>query len=290
MNIQTTKKNRTLNPRDFWALIRGLNLWTLRERIKDFTVHRKSTITLLQKIDVVQWNNPAKANIDGLMLSVFFHEPWMNPNLRFRSNLAQSRQRYITQHGKLSKTTGHMKSHSFVIQFQQFMEVYLAHNTSSNAHVISILDTGNTARSEPNTQGAASGSYAFAYTTGVEAPSTTTTYGIQIGTGTTAPTNTDYTIETLIANGVGAGKMTYGACGVCSAAVVGSNVDLTITRAFSNSSGGTITIREITLVGDCTQGISMSTYYHFLLARDAVNQAVTNGQSCVVTYTIRTTV
>ena len=189
---------------------------------------------------------------------------------------------YDNASGRLVKSTGTMKSHSFVMQFLQILEGLIAHSYGVVSDQVSTLDTSNTSRLTPGSN--VNNSTVCC----VEAPANTSLYGIQIGTGTTAPATTDYAVQTIIAHGVGASKMQWGACGVSTAAVVGANVDLTITRAFVNSSGGAITIREITLV--CSEVYSSTTQGYFCLSRDAVNQAVANAQTAVVTYVIRTTV
>lgn len=211
-------------------------------------------------------------------------KPKTHANLRFHSNLEQARNRYIGQHGKLQKTTGDKKAHSFVLQFLQAMEASIAHALNVASDAFNMTDTSNTSRSIQVTTGGTSWSFSY---WAVEAPANTTTYGIQIGTGTTAPANTDHTIETIINNGVSSGQMQWGSCGVCTCAIVGSNVDLVISRAFSNSSGGTITLREIGLTGYMSNSAGP---YVFLFAHDAVNQAVNTAQTATVTYMMRTTV
>jgi hypothetical protein len=191
---------------------------------------------------------------------------------------------YDTASMKLVKSTGDMKSHSFVKNFLFMIEPYLAHAYLINPSTVNVLDTGNTSRDYPFL-GATGVNVA---TLGVESGSNDDTYGIQIGTGVTAPANTDYTIQTQIAHGVAATQMQYGTCGVTAAAIVGANVDLVITRPFVNSSGSTITIREITLVTLTLDSTADPRF--FCLVHDAANQAVDDGQTATVTYTIRTTV
>ena len=82
----------------------------------------------------------------------------------------------------------------------------------------------------------------------LEAPATTSTYGILVVTGTNAPANTDYTIQTQTAHGTSANQLQYQATSVGAAAVVGSNVDMVIMCIFDNGSGGTITLKEIGIV------------------------------------------
>jgi len=264
--------------KDLIPNIRALNFWTLKQKIKDHTIQRTSTIKLLQQTDVIKWNNPADLNVNHRMLSLLLSaKVQSNPNIRFKYNHAQAKDRYVKRHGQLRKTTGEMKSHSFVKQFLQQMELSIAHAASVASDSVTIKDTSNADNLIAFATAAANTYWAL------EAPANTSTYGIQIGTGVTAPATADYTVETQIAHGVGAGQMQYGATGVCAAAVVGANMDLVIARPFTNSSGDSITVKEITAVFS-TQG------KYNLGAHDAVNQAVANGESLVVTYVMRTTV
>jgi hypothetical protein len=61
---------------------------------------------------------------------------------------------------------------------------------------------------------------------------------------------------------------------------------LSICRAFGNSNGTTITINEI--------GITLATSYnptwYFLVTHDLVTQAITNGSSYLVIYTMQTSI
>ena len=183
-----------------------------------------------------------------------------------------------TKTGKVIKRYRKKQSKSFVKAFMQHLEAMMAHAYNAQSDSVTIKDTSNTERS------------VNVYTTdsqlyfGVEAPVNTDTYGVQIGTGTTAPAVADYTIETQIAHGTGAGEMEHGATGVGSATVSGSDMEMTITRAFVNNSGGAITVKEVGLTAE-TQSTWM-----FLLLRDAVNDAVADGQTYTVTYTFTTTV
>ena len=110
------------------------------------------------------------------------------------------------------------------------------------------------------------------------------TKGIIVGTGTTAPTNTDYVMESPIAHGTGAGELQYQATTYTWADVVGANVDAIITRTFLNGSGGTVTVNEI--------GIYCLDTQSYLELRDvlAAGVDVENGETLTVQYTLRTTV
>lgn len=253
--------------KDLIPTLRGLNAWTLKQKIKDHTTQKTNTIQLLQKIDTYQF--PNLKDLKWLML--LGYQAQQNLNIRFHSDKYRQ-QKHIEKHAVLKRSTGEMKSHSFVLQFQQHLEAILARPSGGTADTPTALDTSNTSRGLTT---------AIAVTTALEATATTENFGILIGTGITAPTNTDYTIETQISHGTGAGQLAYQATSMGSAAVVGANVDTVIVRVFVNSSGGAITIREIGLVGKNS--------WYFLLARDAVNQAVANLEVAVVGYIIRTT-
>jgi hypothetical protein len=185
--------------------------------------------------------------------------------------------------GKLIRTTGDRRSHSFVLQFLQILELHMAHIYSSNPDGVTVKDTDGNNRAWSYTS-----SQYVANTLAVEAPSTDDSYGILVGTGTTAPALDDYQLETKTAHGSGSGQLQYGATSVAAAAIVGSNVDMVISRTFINASGASITIREVGLaLREMWYG---STNYKFLIAHDAVNQTVENTYIAVVTYTVRVTV
>lgn len=128
-----------------------------------------------------------------------------------------------------------MKSKSFV---RQFFDILLGQMKQiPELGPVRILDTSNEERE-----------LAFAgINFACEALVTDDTYGIVAGTGTTAPTISDYALETQIADGVGAGELQYGdvAFGVPASNATFSH--FTVTRDFSNASGAQITVNEIGL-------------------------------------------
>ena len=177
--------------------------------------------------------------------------------------------------GKIISKTAFKRSKSFVKQFLQILEA----NMFPSVNIANVKDIGNVDRDlVENSQ---NGNF--------ESPVGNTNYGITVGTGTTAPTNIDYVMETLIAHGVGAGQLSYGVQSKTTTDVVGANVDMILTRTFTNSSGGTINVTEAGM-----QMIAMDdtvTARWFLVTRDTFAAvAVNNGQVLTVTYTIRTTV
>jgi len=121
----------------------------------------------------------------------------------------------------------------------------------------------------------------------IKAPLYEDGYGIVVGTGDTAATNTDYVLETQLTEGVGAGNITHGEGVVGAAAVVGANVDLEILRAFTNSTGSLITVKEAGVYVE----INDMAYIHCIV-RDVLGAEVEVPDKCSLTviYTVRTTV
>lgn len=185
-----------------------------------------------------------------------------------------------TKTGKVIKRYRKKQSRSFVKAFMQCLELAIAHQGGINSTNVTIKATNNADNV------CSFGDDDSKHNFGVEAPANIDTYGIQVGIGTTAPTVSDYTIETLILQGAVADKFVYGATVVQSATVSGSEMNMIMTRVFVNNSGGTITVKEVTLV--CTWKITAQ--YKHLLLRDVVNDAVNNGQTYTITYTFTTEV
>lgn len=98
--------------------------------------------------------------------------------------------------------------------------------------------------------------------------------GTVIGTGTTAPTFTDDTMDTLVTHGSGAGQMLYEQCSVVNQA---TNQELFVGRTFRNDSGSPVTINEIGLAQRGTVGF-VSTVYDtddvILIVRDVLSSGV----------------
>jgi hypothetical protein len=257
--------------------IHGLNLWTFKQKIKDNTIQRTSTLQLFQRIDLYEeFTEAEKAYIMSIQDGT-------------------QQQEWVKAHGKLSKTTGDMKSHSFVLQFQQIsIESHMARTkstggvTANNNPCCSSAAVRDTSNNLQQLFSNASGSYIqYAVVPCANAPAGDTTYGILAGTGGAAPASNDYKIQTLIAQGIGSGQLQYQATAVGASGIVGANVDTIIARVVVNGSGGTITITEVGLVVALDN--SNPTVCYFLIIHDAVNQAVNNGAVAILSYDIRTT-
>ena len=110
-------------------------------------------------------------------------------------------------------------------------------------------------------------------------------FGIQFGTGTTPVTALDYKVETLIPNGIDAGQFSYQQQGAIQAPQNDGLVTTFILQRIAvNNSGGTITVNEVTLVGDCGA--------YFCIFRELVSggQIVLDTQSitCQITFQVTT--
>lgn len=172
-----------------------------------------------------------------------------------------------------------VESHSFVVGFLKMLQALLDDRTN-----ISCTDTGNTARTIGYSASALQNMKLF-----IDAGAGVTDYGIVVGTGTGAESNSDYALGTLIAHGVGAGQLSYGSTSWVDAQVIGVNVDLQILRALVNNSGGEITIEEVAIYARTTDASGNGRY--FCIIRDLTGGvAVADGQTATITYTIRTTV
>ena len=173
--------------------------------------------------------------------------------------------------GKVVSDTGQKPARSFLIQFLEFIFAMFdgawKYATATNGGEDPIGSDGFSVNRQLRIDGQINESWK----------------GIVVGTGDTAETNEDYTLETQLTEGVGAGNITHGVQNIGSAAVVGPNVDIELKRAFTNNTGSTITVEEtgvyVTINGD----------YHCII-RDTLTAPVPAMYSLTIYYTIRTTV
>jgi hypothetical protein len=124
----------------------------------------------------------------------------------------------------------------------------------------------------------------------LNAPASDANYGIRVGSGSTSPTADDYNLANPIAHGTGSGQLVYGATTIETVVVEGSSrTYFRIIRTFSNSSGATVTVREIGLSVKWSR--PTVGYYYALLARDVLSSAVDvpDGATLTVRYILSTT-
>jgi len=186
----------------------------------------------------------------------------------------------------------YQKSHSFLQQFIGLLQLAMANITNG-----SLTITGGTAQTPEFEEVSGTTSVILnVMTAGFGASSGVSTYGIVIGTGTTANSTSTYALASQIANGTGAGQMQYGAMSISSPTASGNTISFNLSRSFTNSSGGTINVNEIGIYAKNsfqTAGTTPTTITNYFdLARDvlASTQAIANGSSLSVTYTIQITI
>lgn len=121
------------------------------------------------------------------------------------------------------------------------------------------------------------------------------TMGIIVGTGNTAPTITDYAIQTIIphdSGAHGAGTMQYGAVTYGAPASDATTSQFTITRNFANATVGAITVNEIALYVKAITPIPWSgaeatqIVRNLMTIRDVIAGGITvaAGQTLTVNY------
>lgn len=166
------------------------------------------------------------------------------------------------------------RSRSFVRGFNHMLNAQ-ARQESSPSPAIQTPDTGGTTRSLRNC------SDPFIADSGVGV----VTFGIRVGTGSTAVDIEDYALETPIAEGAGAGQLNHQATTCTYVGVVGSECSFTCQRQVNNNSGGDITIHEAGIYNKFRM-VGLSQIY-IMSCRDLVDELVPNTGNITVTYTIK---
>lgn len=169
-------------------------------------------------------------------------------------------------------------AHSFVEQYIQHL-----HALASAAVEAGVVDTGSVTRTIRTATSAESHMRTLA-------AAAENTFGLMVGTGSTAVTMTDRALDTKIVHGTSSGQMEHGASTHSAPQQSGDDASWTQTRVFTNSSGGSITVAETGIY--CTTEDTGNTNREFLLVRDVLGSsvAVADNQSISVTYTIKISV
>lgn len=112
--------------------------------------------------------------------------------------------------------------------------------------------------------------------------------GIIVGSNNTAVTINDYKLNTRILNGTTTNKIEYLACGVNNLQIGSTTSSFDLVRLFRNSSGGSVTIREVGVY--VISGYVSTRFFpnRFCIIRDIVSpeQTVSDGEYLKITYTI----
>ncbi len=186
------------------------------------------------------------------------------------------------------------RSHSWVRNAYNMMFSELAGKNGNDATYgvgkLNIKDTGGVVRSAASPVGQSSADV-DGTTYGYRGPAGNDTWGIQVGLGTNAESFEDYQLQTKIANGVGAGQISYieqdpHVIAYDAGTKILSN---TMVRYFNNNSGGSINVNEVALVVNQPQGGAV--YGKWVQARDKLASTVTvpNTGQLKVTYTVQLT-
>lgn len=180
--------------------------------------------------------------------------------------------------GKITQHQPEKRSESFVQQF-----IYLLRQGMENTFALSAVqlrDTSNTLWRFPNT----------IYIFDVNAAITEDDAGILVGSGNTAAAIDDYAMETLITHGVGAGQLQYAIVTFAVPAASATISQFTITRNFTNGSGGAVTVNEIGLA--CTTRDLTYVERYLLLIRDVIGGGISipNGETLTVNYRPQATI
>lgn len=125
-------------------------------------------------------------------------------------------------------------------------------------------------------------------TSGYRCPAANNTYGIQVGSGTDAESLENYKLQSLIAEGVGAGKLNYIASEAPTKTWSAPTFIISWVRYLNNNSGGDVSVNE---VGLTARGNAENTINIFLMSRDKLASTITvpdTGQ-LKVTYIIELT-
>lgn len=177
--------------------------------------------------------------------------------------------------GKVEKT---FKANSLVNAFAGIL--CAGYSASLASAGITVQDTGGTNRNLYS-------SSAYQYgTPRMDAGAGVTTYGIVVGSGSSAVTVSDYQLGTLIAHGTGAGQLTYGAVELpANFTISGSDAYFRFSRTLTNGSGGNVTINEIGLYGR-----TFATTWYFLIDRTLSTVVLADTDAKVITYEFKVTV
>jgi hypothetical protein len=162
------------------------------------------------------------------------------------------------------------KANSLVIAMARLLMVQITSTSQS------IVDMGGTTRTNA----------IHANNMRVNSPANDNTYGIMVGTSSTAVAVTDTALGARIAHGTGAGQLSYGAMTFDPTTTTsGSSVFFNCMRVFTNNSGADITIEEVGL-----GGVGSSNAYLYLMDRTLSPKTILAGNGTTCTYTIQITV
>jgi hypothetical protein len=188
------------------------------------------------------------------------------------------------------------RSHSWVRNAYNMMFCYLAGKDLSNngfgAGYLSLKDTSNNVRNGSGAVCVSQTSTLDGTSMGYRGPAGNDTYGILVGSGINPEDFESYALQAKIANGTGAGQLTYVESEAH--AVTWNPGTLTmkneLARYFNNNSGGDVSVNEVALALRGYQPGS-SVPYNYMTSRDKLvaTVIVPNTGQLKVTYTVQLT-
>lgn len=157
----------------------------------------------------------------------------------------------------------------------------------------SLIDTTNTGRIIHYPAYLSSSGSVFLGTLGLVAPSGDHTYGVVIGKGTTAPTPSDYKLESQFTEGTGVDQFSHGAVSIEAPTISGNTITTKVVRNFTNNYTATQNVSEAGLIArHYWQGLNFTTEdFKILIARDVLSTPVSVPASATLTlrYVIQVT-
>lgn len=122
---------------------------------------------------------------------------------------------------------------------------------------------------------------------GIVAAAGSTATGIVAGTGTNPVDLANYALQTLIAEGNGAGQLNYQAVSFMNALTSGTTRKVTFSRQLKNNTASDITVNEIGLYATGHDGATIRNY---CIDRTLSTFSIPAGSSRTIEYTISVTV
>lgn len=185
----------------------------------------------------------------------------------------QAQIRVRTKRGKILSEGEWKPCNSFVIQFLELLYRHISQG-SAGGGILAVTDVANAEKSRDES----STSFDLDIAAGDDS------YGIVVGTDNTAEATTQYALIAKISHGAAGGELGYSNQSFTAPVVVGANVDLVLSRTFTNNSGGNIIIEEVGIYIEWD-----NTDQHMIL-RDLHNLTINDGDSRVIEIRLRTTV
>jgi len=112
--------------------------------------------------------------------------------------------------------------------------------------------------------------------------------GVQVGSGTSAPSASSPYLESLILDGTGSGQLSYGPNSATSPSVSSNPSTLVDSNTFTNNSGATVTVGEIGFAVQANNG-PQDIHLAALIIHDVLSSVVNvvSGGTITVTYTLQ---